>query len=220
LFDTRQCLVTVAGRYPKLAPVQTNWFMKILEWATPSGVYTNFGTMLWLAYPIFMLARILDLDAQVNGTAFVSLVAAYRATWQLMLVPALLYLWHESAQGVFIISCWREQLRKSARTDDSSTNVPAVAKGVSLEHTHCACNVAFKQHRVWVCRQTCSSQCCATISAMRARRRRRRARLRRSSGPTRPTYDTRAHVLTVVMRALCVCARAHLCVVSVFRFCL
>lgn len=129
--------VTAAGRYPRLAPTQSSAFMKILEWATPSAVYSWFGTFIWLAYPIFMLARVLDLDAQVHGAPYALLATLYRPLWQLMAVPTALYLWHEAAQGWFIVQSWREQLRKSARADadaaETPTPTPAPTRGTGLD---------------------------------------------------------------------------------------
>ena len=183
--------VTAAGRYPCLAARQSNPFMKILEWATPSAVYSWFGTLIWLAYPIFMLARILELDARVNGAPYPLVAQLYRPVWMLLAVPSALYLWHEAAQGWFIITAWREQLRKSARSEGAADNAdaapppPRSTKGneATSERAQCADVKQATPSDWFVCVQARastprrSSRCCATT-------------LRRHAAPPKRSSET------------------------------
>jgi phosphatidylglycerophosphate synthase len=101
---------TTSGRYPRLAATQSAWPLKILQWATPEQTYTWFGTYLWLAYPICMLARCLQLEFALAGADTAATVA--RLVFFSQALPALLYLWHEGAQGWMIVETWREHRRK------------------------------------------------------------------------------------------------------------
>jgi hypothetical protein len=115
---------TASGRYPRLAPTQSAPFFKILEWATPSGSYTHFGTVLWLAYPACILARILSLEL-AGADAVVSFLLT--STQVLLFVPALMYVWNEAAQGVFIVSHWAEPLLRSG--DNTTPLAPVYDDG-------------------------------------------------------------------------------------------
>jgi len=96
--------VTMTGVYPsyegKLAQ-KYNPFFAILDWSQPEGSYGAFGTLLWLAYPLFCLACCLKLAQPLYATMFSALQGA-------LLLPALLYVWCETAYLCFILRNWRE----------------------------------------------------------------------------------------------------------------
>jgi phosphatidylglycerophosphate synthase len=97
---------TATGRYPVLD--RQGGFGIILDWSMPSGVYTRFGTALWLAYPLFAMAWCLDLSWPHRSEATSAL---FRGTEILLAVPALLYVWCELAYLRFILHNWREAPR-------------------------------------------------------------------------------------------------------------
>lgn len=96
---------TVTGLYPtyegRLARYYRNPFFAILDWSMPNGSYSNFGTFLWLAYPVFCLVCCLKLAQPAFAQAlFISQAV--------LLVPALLYMWCEVAYLCFMLRNWRE----------------------------------------------------------------------------------------------------------------
>ncbi len=102
---------TATGRYP--VHQRQGGFGVILDWSMPGGSYTWFGTSLWLAYPLFTLACCLDLSWPVRqATTFYLL----RGSELLLALPAVLYMWCESAWLAFILKQWREAARRSAAT--------------------------------------------------------------------------------------------------------
>ncbi|MEY2879990.1 MAG: hypothetical protein RLZZ15_2370 [Verrucomicrobiota bacterium] len=109
--------VTMTGLYPtyqgKLAQ-RYNRFFAILDWSQPDGAYGRFGTVLWLAYPLFCLTCCLHLAQPRFGSALFAIEA-------ILLIPALLYMWCETAYLCFILRNWRELPRRttpSAPDDD------------------------------------------------------------------------------------------------------
>ena len=105
---------TATARYPKIG--RPSGFYKILTWCMPQSSYTAFGTFLWLAYPVFVLACCLDLSLSDPAPLIIGIL---RCAEYLLAVPALLYLWCELAAGAFIISCWLEVPRQEGSTDPS-----------------------------------------------------------------------------------------------------
>jgi phosphatidylglycerophosphate synthase len=100
---------TATGRYPVLN--RQGGFGIILDWSMPGGSYTPFGTALWLAYPLFVIAGCLDLSWPVR-TELTS--GVLRGSEVLLLVPAALYVWCELAYVRFIIGKWREAPRQAS----------------------------------------------------------------------------------------------------------
>ena len=98
---------TATGLYPtfegKLAK-RYNWFYAIVDWSQPNGTDSHFGTFLWLAYPVFCLVSCLKLAQPLGGWWLET------AQWVLV-VPALLYMWCETAYLGFILRNWREPSR-------------------------------------------------------------------------------------------------------------
>lgn len=116
--------MTVTTRYPTLAESQPNPIYRILDWATPSGKYTHVGTFLWLAYPIFCLARILHLSWPERSalTGFLLYL-----TQLALFVPSLMYLWNEAAQCALVLSQWSEPRRKYDNEPDGADDAAAEA---------------------------------------------------------------------------------------------
>jgi phosphatidylglycerophosphate synthase len=98
---------TAKEKYPVPGP-QRGFFI-ILQWSMPGGCYTPFGTLLWLAYPVFALACCLHLSWPVRSELTNALL---RISQGLSCVPALLYLWCELAYLLFIVGNWTEAPRK------------------------------------------------------------------------------------------------------------
>ena len=97
---------TATGRYPVLD--RRGGFGIILDWCMPGGSYTVFGTLLWLAYPVFLTVGCVDLSwpVRTDGTGVL-----LRGGEIALAVPALLYVWCELAYLVFVLSKWREAPR-------------------------------------------------------------------------------------------------------------
>jgi len=98
----------VSGRYPKISDKHSG-FLIVLDWTMPNNSYSQFGTFLWLAYPIYCLACCLDLSYGV-GNSLMLTVTKYT-----MFVPSVLYIWDEAAVLVHDIQGWTEDGRRSLK---------------------------------------------------------------------------------------------------------
>jgi len=98
----------VSGRYPKVEKGQNGFFL-ILQWTMPESSYTQFGTFLWLAYPIYCLASCLDLSYGEES------LAVLKFTRYSMFVPAILYIWCEAAVLAHDILYWTEDGRRNMK---------------------------------------------------------------------------------------------------------
>jgi hypothetical protein len=97
---------TATGRYP-VAPVRLrakSWFFAIADWSMPGGRYTWFGNLLWLAYPVCLLAFCLRFA---------------RVGWWLVPLAAL-YIWCEAAWAAFIVASWTEPSRREPEYEDAA----------------------------------------------------------------------------------------------------
>jgi phosphatidylglycerophosphate synthase len=97
---------TATGRYPVLE--RRGGFGIILDWCMPGGSYTVFGTLLWLAYPVFLAVCCLDLSWPVRAEW---LGTVLRGSEIALAIPAVLYIWCELAYVIFILGRWREAPR-------------------------------------------------------------------------------------------------------------
>jgi phosphatidylglycerophosphate synthase len=105
IFDFATTAVGVYPVYEGKLSKRYNSFFAIIDWAIPSGSYSWFGTFLWLTYPAFCLVCCLRLAQPAFGTALL-------AAQTILLLPALLYVWCETAYLCFILGQWRELPRK------------------------------------------------------------------------------------------------------------
>lgn len=96
---------TTTLRYPKY-PQKRGGFFTILDWSMPGNSYTNLGTFLWLAYPIYSMACCLDLAWGADKSAALQLILT--ATEYAMFVPTVMYGWCELAYCVHILDHWSE----------------------------------------------------------------------------------------------------------------
>ena len=99
--------VTARGNYPTYAEKlarRYNWFFVILDWCMPNASYSWFGTLLWLAYPFFSVISCLKLAQPRFGHEL-------EIAQLVLFVPALLYMWCETAYLCFMLRNWREPAR-------------------------------------------------------------------------------------------------------------
>jgi phosphatidylglycerophosphate synthase len=99
--------MTATGRYPtfrgKLAE-KYNGFFAVIDWSLPDGSYNRLGDFLWLAYPFFSVCCCLRLAQAAYGPAL-------DAAQAVLAIPALLYIWYETAYLCFMLRNWREPAR-------------------------------------------------------------------------------------------------------------
>jgi len=96
---------TTTLRYPKY-PQRRGGFFTILDWSMPGNAYTNLGTFLWLAYPIYSMACCLDLAWGADKSYALNYLL--KLTEWSMLIPTILYGWCELAYLVHIMDHWSE----------------------------------------------------------------------------------------------------------------
>jgi phosphatidylglycerophosphate synthase len=105
---------TATGRYPVVT--RQRGFRVIVQWAMPGGSYTVFGTLLWLAYPVVVLAWCVDVAWSAHGEPAGTILQVLE--WGL-LPFAVLYAWCELAYITFLLDEWREAPREPVPYDDS-----------------------------------------------------------------------------------------------------
>jgi phosphatidylglycerophosphate synthase len=98
---------TATLRYPKYPAKPKGGFFWILDLSMPENAYTDWGTILWLAYPIFSLACCLDASFPVKNW-ILELVLTY--TIRISFIPTLMYAWTELAYLVHIMQHWSEPI--------------------------------------------------------------------------------------------------------------
>ncbi len=98
--------IVATERYPKRDHYGS--FLIILDWCTPKGSYSTFGTFIWISFPIWVISRCL----------YISLDGAFPITNNLLLtlqyalfLPALLCVWFNLALLIANIGRWREVRR-------------------------------------------------------------------------------------------------------------
>jgi len=107
--ETATCLfdfaTTATGTYPRY--INRGGFFIILDYSMPNGTYSPFGTLLWLAYPVYAVACCLELSWSSLEVDPVT-VFLLSATQYLLFIPTILYGWCELAYLAHIMCHWSE----------------------------------------------------------------------------------------------------------------
>ncbi|CAF1189301.1 unnamed protein product [Rotaria sp. Silwood1] len=119
LFDFEK---TTTRKYPILNKNQTGFFV-ILDWSMRLNSYTQFGSLIWYAYYIYCVLRILECCYEYNELiSMINLVSAIQNQNLILIlfllnryclfIPSLLYLWCKLAFGIRTVQSWIELSRK------------------------------------------------------------------------------------------------------------
>lgn len=101
--------ITACDRYPPRGKAEG--FLIILQWAIPHGRYTRFGTFLWIAHPLYIVARCLNVGwlNKPDWIAFLLDLSQYA-----FFLPAIIYIWGELALLIANLNRWNERKTRPA----------------------------------------------------------------------------------------------------------